>query len=237
MKILLFVLSSLLSLSALAQSRIWNVEREEKIPAPPATQGIQQIRLQIVMDSRSEWAVPGMLTAQVAKASKIFRQCDVEFGEVEVKFVSFTPETIMGMNKESTSLAGERNLVAGELSPTRPVIFLFGTQIPESARAYTSSAVKRLSFGGPKVESLKDVTILTGQHCSNKPVPGAQASYSTLAHEIAHLAGDLPHTEDPNNLMTEGNVKTGRLNAEQCEKIRQYSLINYSGLKSPPDCP
>jgi hypothetical protein len=224
-----YVLSSFLS-SAFAQGEPWTRVKEEKIFAPKPTTGIQQITLQIIADAKSPWAKDGELEAQVKKASVIFRQCSVEIGEVNIKYVNFSESIVSALNKpDPYKPPQELLLTKGDMTSARPAMFLFGTQIPQSARAYNASTISRMSTSHP-VEVLKpllNVTILSGQHSSNAAVPNAGPGYSTFAHELGHILGDLPHVETRGNLMTAEGIKGGKLNAEQCKKIQNFYLVSF----------
>ena len=220
------------ALSAYAQSP-WNEVRSETIPAPVPTSGVQQIALQIFIDNSSEWAGTGELQSHLRKASGIFLQCGLEIGRVEVKYVTYSERVINSLNNPNPYRGPpELALMKGDLSAVRPAMFLFGRQIPSSASAFNRTSINRLNAGGTiDVTPLLHTTILSSHHSTNRPVPGANASYSTFAHELAHLLGDLDHVDEGNNLMSSrdgANSKSGRLNPAQCRRIQEYSLANFS---------
>lgn len=214
---------------------VWSEVRQEVIAAQPSQQDVLQIPLQITVDASSVWAAPGEIQRQVAKASGIFRQCGIELGRVEVHYVSFSPDIVSSLNNPNPYRGpGALGLVTEEMSATRPAMWLFGTQIPSTAQAFTQTSIERLSEG-PSVEvaPLLNTTLISGHHHSNAPVPGAHASYSTFAHELAHLLGDLDHVDEMDNLMsseTRPRSKTGRLSAAQCQQMRTYSMTRFIGL-------
>jgi hypothetical protein len=237
-KALLFSLLFFVSV-ARAQSP-WTELRTESVMAPPVTAGIQQISLQLVVDEGSEWARPGELEAQIKKASGIFKKCGVELGKADIKIVRYTPAALTALNNPNPYKGpSELVLMNGDLSKVRPAVFLFGNQIASTAKAFNTTSISRLSMGSPvDVRPLLNTTLLSGHHRTNTPIPGAHDSYSTLAHELAHLFGDLDHVDLPGNLMSsrrEPNSKTSGLTNEQCEKIRQHSLVQFSGLNQKDD--
>lgn len=242
MKLILFILIALSSSLALGQSP-WTQTREETIDSPAPTEGIQQISLQIVVDESSEWARAGEIRSQVTKASGIFRKCGVELGKVQIKYVRYSTATVTALkNPNPYKGPAEMILTQGDLTRVRPAMFLFGKQIDSTAKAFNETSISRLSAGSPvDVKPLRNITLLSGHHRTNDPVPGCHSSYSTFAHELAHLLGDIDHVSEANNLMsslTAPGSKTGHLSAVQCAKIREYSLLNFSGLKKEEeDCP
>lgn len=218
----------------------WTLVREVSIPAPPATSGVQQIALQIVVDEASEWARPGEIEAQVKKASGIFRQCGVELGRAEIKVVKYSAAAVTALNNQNPYRGpSELVLMGGDLTKVRPAVFLFGNQIASTAKAFTTTSISRLGQGSPvDVKPLLNTTVLSGHHRTNDPIPGAHSSYSTFAHELAHLLGDIDHVDLPGNLMSsrrEPGSKTSGLTQAQCEKIRQHSLVQFSGLNQKTD--
>jgi len=66
-------------------------------------------------------------------------------------------------------------------------------------------------------------------------------SYSTLAHELAHLFGDFDHINEMDNLMSnfeKPGSKTGRLNPEQCKMIQEHLLTwTLKEMTAEEDCP
>lgn len=241
-KTIFITLLLLLSFSAMAQSP-WTQSREMTIPAPAPTAGVQQINLQLVLDETSEWARPGEIESQITKSSNIFRKCGVELGSVQIRYVRYSQATVTALNNQNPYRGpSELILTQGELSRTRPTVFLFGNQIPETAKAFSDTSIARLSAGAPvDVKPLKYMSVISGGYRTNDSVPGCHASYSNLAHELAHILGDLDHIDEANNLMSSRrapNSKSANLNPAQCEKIRTVSLTNFSGLKSQEeDCP
>lgn len=235
----LFVSLLFASFWAHAQSP-WTVVREESVMAPAQTEGIQQIPLQIFVDEGSEWAKPGEVAAQIRKASGIFRQCNVELGKTEIKVVKYSAAAVTALNNQNPYRGpSELVLMGGELTKVRPAVFLFGNQIASTAKAFSSTSISRLSMGSPvDVKPLLNTTLLSGHHRTNDPIPGAHSSYSTFAHELAHLLGDIDHVDLPGNLMSSRRApgsKTSGLTPTQCEKIRQHSLIQFSGLSQKAD--
>lgn len=216
----------------LAYAQVWTVEQEELIKGPTPSPGLQQIPLQLYMDGQSEWAKPGELKAQIDKVSGILRQCGLEIGDVKVKHVTFAASVINTLNNPNPYKGpGELILTQGELEKLRPVVFLFGKDLRKGAWAFSRTSIERLSNGSPvDVKPLLHITLLSGHYRINKEVVGSDESYNNLAHELAHILGDLDHIPESNNLMSsldKPKSKTGGLNATQCEKIRQYSKTNF----------
>ena len=234
----IFFLFLLLTTMAFGQDT-WKVSRKETIAAPQASPGLQQIPLSIILEEGTLWTTD--LKAQLDKASKIFHQCGIEFGKVEVSYVTLSKPLIESMkNPNPYKGSAELNFMKGEVSETRPLLFLLGKQTPSGAKAFNATSVKKLSSWTVDASPLLNTTFITEQHHSHKPVPGSVPSYSTLAHELAHLFGDFDHVNEMDNLMSnfeKPGSKTGRLNPDQCKMIQDHLLTWAFKDMSTEDCP
>lgn len=236
MKSLFFLALSFCMLPAWGQAP-WTEVRTQVIPAVAPTPGVQQIPLQLVVDETSKWAVNGELEAQVSKTSGIFRRCGIELGRVEIKLVRYSQATIDALNNPNPYRGpSEVILTKGDLSDVRPLMWLFDNRIASTAKAFNRTSIERLSRGSPvDVTPLLHTSVMSGHHRTNTPIPGANPSYNTLAHELAHILGDLDHVDEADNLMssrTVPNSKSGRLNPDQCKSIQEYCLLNFSNIQS-----
>lgn len=217
----------------------WTVSRQEIIAAPQATPGRQQIPLSIILEEGTIWT--SELKAHLDKANKIFHQCGIEFGAVEVSYVKLAKPLIESMKKPDPYKGpAELNFMKGEVSATRPLIFLLGKQTPSGAKAFNATSVKKLSSWKVDASPLLNTTFITEQHHSHGKVPGSLPSYNTLAHELAHLFGDFDHINEMDNLMSnfeKPGSKSGRLNPHQCKQIQSHLLTWSFKDASGEDCP
>lgn len=180
--------------------------------------------LAVIVEEGSGWE--GRLEAVLGKASAIFAPCGLALGEAEVLTVRWSAEGLRRLNNGNPYDGPAQAAVMDEpqLPARRPLVFLFkkGT-VPSTASAYNLTAVTRLGRSYPKVPKLLNTVWMTLDHELSTP-PQRAPSYSTLAHELTHLFGDLGHTRAEPNLMSESDrpgAHTGDLLPEQCAEVRK----------------
>lgn len=180
--------------------------------------------LSVIVEEGSGWE--GRLEAVLGKASAVFAPCGLALGEAEVLTVRWTAEGLRRLNNGNPYDGPAQAAVMDEplLPARRPALFLFKKgSVPSTASAYNQTSVTRLGRSYPKVPKLLNTTWITLDHELSTP-PQRAPSYSTLAHELTHLFGDLGHTRAEPNLMSESDrpgAHTGDLLPEQCAEIRK----------------
>lgn len=217
------------------------VSREEKFPAAKQTKGIFQVPIQVIVDEKTSWAKVGEIKAQVDKASKIFKQCNIEIGEVTVRYMNVSPKIneVLSDSPSPYKAPQELMLAKQDITTTRPAVFLLSKSVINTAKAFTRHAVTQLSRSTTAdLSPMLHLSIISDNHRTNEVSGHVVNSYSNFAHELAHILGNLEHTEENDNLMANSpKIISGRLNAEQCKQISDYTLSNFSSLKSTePDC-
>jgi hypothetical protein len=193
------------------------------VPAAPAA--ARAVPLALVVEEGSGWAAPGKLEAVLGKASAILGACGVSLGAAEVVTGRWSPEALRALNEQNPYKGPAQIAVMVEplLPARRPLGFLFAPgSVPSTASAYNASSVSNLSRSYPQARSLLDTFWITFDHESRRRPRDESPSYSVAAHELVHLLGDLGHTLDRPNLMTDSDepgAKSGDLNAAQCAAI------------------
>ena len=214
--------------SSFAQDIVpWKQTSQVMIPALEQS-NLRPIDLQLVVEKGSRWDNAKTLESTLRKASGIISKCGVVIGEVDVRTVEFDPRITKVFYPTSAYKVDMIPLMKGELSQVRPLGFLFGKSAPATiAKAYNLGMIKRYD-NSPGFESYRPVLntfYISENWVDNAKVLGKKAaSYNTFAHELVHLIGDLLHTKDTPNLMTEAEngVQSGDLNAEQCAAITKW---------------
>lgn len=204
---------------------------------PPARPAAAVVPLSVVAEAGSAWTDPGRLEAVLGKASAAFAPCGLSLGRAEVLQVAWTPAALAELASQNPYFGPAQLHVIDEpqLPALRPAAFLFGPSIPATASAYNLKSVGVFAqTGKPEVRKLLNTVWVTSNWHSGKAwdpdYPGGDigAGFSVLAHELAHLFGNLPHIPEAPNLMTDADgpgAKSADLNAQQCAEIRKlYGL-------------
>lgn len=191
-------------------------------PVTPAAPIV--VPVAVVVEAGSPWDAPGKVESTLGKASAIFARCGLTLGDATVQSVRWSPEALALLNKEDPYKAPAQALVLDASTPaSRPAIFLFGPgTVPATAKAFNLSSMGAFSRF-PESKRMLNTTWITWEHEVRK-APDVAASYSTLAHELTHLFGDLGHTLDAPNLMSDADTpgaKSGDLSVEQCAAVRK----------------
>lgn len=180
--------------------------------------------LTLLVESGSGWEAPGLLERVLGKASALFAPCGVALGPVSVLTVRWSAESLRRLNVEDP-YAGPAGLsvIADPAMPARrPLGFLFGPRsIPSTASAYNVSSGRTFSRF-PEMPRLVNTWWLTWDQHARPPRADESPSYSVVAHELAHLFGDLGHVSAAPNLMSDAETpgaKSGDLDAAQCAAI------------------
>lgn len=193
-------------------------------PATPAA--AQVVPLAIVVENGSPWTAPGTLERALGKTSAIFARCGVTLGDAQVLTVKWTDEGLKRLNKNDPYAGPAQIAVMDEpLLPTRrPVGFLFDKSIPPVAEAYNDSSVNRFKGQFPAASKLLGTFWITQDELTRPRRKDEGPTYSVVAHELTHILGDLGHTDDTPNLMTNDespNAKSGDLTDAQCAAVRR----------------
>ena len=182
--------------------------------------------LALVVEEGSGWEAPGRLEAVLGKASAIFAQCGVSLGAAEVVTVRWSDEGLRRLNNTNPYDGPAQMAVMDEplIPRRRPVGFLFGPKsVPSTAEAYNQDSVN--AFGRyPDAAKLLNTFWITFDEFTRKPRKDESPSYSTPAHELTHLFGNVGHTRASPNLMTDAEgpgAKSGDLLPEQCAEVRK----------------
>lgn len=191
------------------------------------TNASKQLPLALIASENSIWADPKKTQEGIAKLQRIFMTCDISFSEVELWVVRFSDE-VLGPIRRPNPYKGPGELAVAQLENlpvTRPLGVLFGTEIPSTAKAYNAESVRRLRTATIDPSALLNTFFMTHDWFDNRRVPGGSESYDTMAHELAHLLGNMGHIDVVPNLMTTHetpNSKSGDLTSEQCALMRLF---------------
>ncbi len=194
-------------------------------------------QLSFLMESGSGWQ-GGRLEESLGKAAAILMQCRVGIGPAEVHIVRWTPEGLRRLNG-STGLTKLTVMSDRKIHKRRPLGLLFANgstpttrgPIPSTALAYNASSARDLTPVFPEAGLLRDTFWITydqeyRDHTNRKN--DEQPSYSTFAHELTHVLGDVGHVDDSPNLMSnkesarDPKSKSADLTNEQCAAIRRF---------------
>lgn len=194
------------------------------VPVTPAAPIVAPLAL--VVEDGSAWDKPGVLEGVLGKASAIFARCGVTLGDAEVVTVKWSAEGLRRLNDQNPYRGPAQMGVIGEplIPKRRPVGFLFEKSVPAVAEAYNADSVGRFKPQFPAAAGLLDTFWITVDELTRKPRRDEAPSYSTFAHELTHILGNLPHTDAAPNLMTNAETpgaKSGDLTPEQCAEIRK----------------
>jgi hypothetical protein len=188
----------------------------------------KQFPLALVANKNSYWSDRDKTRVAVDKLQQIFMTCDVAFSEVDFWVVKFSDDVLEPIRKPNP-YKGPGEIAVAKLSnlpSVRPLGLLFATDIPSTAKAYNAESVRRLRTATIDPSALLNTFFMTHDWYDNRRVPGGTDSYDTMAHELAHILGNMGHIDVFANLMStydgEGS-KTGDLTPEQCELIQSFS--------------
>lgn len=196
------------------------VESRRTIPGSGTTP------LVLVVQSGSPWD-DASLDRELAKVSAILARCERPLGETTVLSVRWSEDTLAKLREEDPYEAPAQLAAfdAPELPSGRPVGFLFSSgAIPSTAKAFNRTSSRALAARHPEAARLEGGFFITHDQGFRRARDVAP-SYSTMAHELAHILGDFGHVPAPYNLMSDAEVpgaKTGDLNEAQCAAIRRY---------------
>ncbi len=197
------------------------------------------VPLTVLAESGSQWAAPAALEKALGKAAAVFARCGVALGAARALEVAWSPGALESLNLQDPYAGPSQLSVIDEplIPARRPAVFLFGTSVPATAAAYSLSSVAQLAQIAPEARKLLNTVWITedwhGRSWDPDFAGGDIApSFSVLAHELAHLLGDLPHTPEAPNLMSEASgpgAKSGDLSPAQCAEVRRLC-----GLRTAP---
>ena len=205
----------------------WNVLREEVLPAA-GNPAHRQLPVTLIVEAGSKWDNRTVLLQTLSKTSTILGVCGISIGEAQVQTVVWQEGLMHRLENASPyNPPADLELVQGELPVTKPIAFLIGKGIYQTAKAanrkYTD-AYKRM-FPQADIEKLFGSIIMTEQYISNTPVPYATATYNTFAHEMVHILANTGHVMIRRNLMSEfegRGMQTGDLTPEQCSAMASF---------------
>lgn len=179
---------------------------------PAQAQDSLALRLTLVHFAGGSWREDEIVAA-ATQASKIFEQCGIVSGSLELKRLDVEPRFRIFHTPTSRELA--RTLRLG----TPAIYFVEDTR---QRPAFDAEAIGR---GNSRSRPELRDTIWV--------VRGARDLAVVLAHEIAHVLMDSgEHSQDPGNLMREETTPANtRLSAAQCARLRDTAAAN--GLLTP----
>lgn len=220
----------------------FQVVRQETVsiaPAPslnPAFQPVIRLPLALVVEVGSVWEQRARLMGHLNKTNRIFSRCGVQLQDVEVTTVTLLPAMIEALRNSDPQLGPHEvpYMADPQVPAVRPLGFLTGARrYYSSAAAYNRDSISRLSIGHSAeakagIAGLLDTFHITGDSMENDMSNPrvTTPTYSTFAHELTHLYGNLEHVDIPRNLMSvvDGRgTHTGDLTDWQCEAIRAYT--------------
>lgn len=196
----------------------------------------------VFIEKNSGWdsldhEVSPLLRDQLLKNQEIFKQCGVVLNKV--RLYDFT---LNDLGKDALAPINPNSIphyvywpkvpssyFLEEIKAENTIILVLNQNYSTGAYTWTSSTAKKYADArGSAWVAFEDHKTYPGQFF-------VQKTYNLMAHEIAHVLGELSHTYSPiPNLMTgyeasskylSGKKKTGDLNFEQCESIRQSKYI------------
>ncbi|MGE0631889.1 MAG: hypothetical protein AB7O96_05750 [Pseudobdellovibrionaceae bacterium] len=185
---------------------------------------VKKISLNFVVEEGTAWDKPGMMAEQLRKVSEVFSQCGVEIQAANVYRAQFRPEAQKMLRAGSLNSGPPPSVeMMKYISMERPIGILFGDENRETILATTRSMVDKLPSWAPQV----DTVWLNQRAVKHFGEQAWKQNYTALAHELAHVLGNLDHTyTKDSNLMSstfdQGIGKSGDLTPGQCEAIRAF---------------
>lgn len=221
-----FLLSFAFSLSLSASASSWKVVGQVTLPPGELQEGMKTFPLHLVIESKTKWDNPVVLKTLLASIQKTFKVCHRALGEVSMTTVELSQELIDVMVKENPYKApGSYELAKNiDASTTVTGFLLASTSAPfDMAKAYTKKSVEFfVKTHGEDMNRLRNTFYISSRWVDNKYAPKAKADYSTLAHEVAHILGNLDHIDGKDNLMGV-DPRSSKLNPEQCAAIQNWN--------------
>ncbi|MAZ50059.1 MAG: hypothetical protein CME65_15965 [Halobacteriovoraceae bacterium] len=194
------------------------------------SQADRQIELTIILDLESKWADDQIMNRELEKTQRSLGDCGIGINKVE--FIQVTlPQKFKDQVLVNNPYLGMPEVPIGlEGIPERKLLgFLFQKIKPYgSAFAINLSSVIRSerTTQFPSYRPLLGTFWISEENSVHTNVPMADATYSTLAHEIVHIMGDLGHLENntTRNLMGGSDIagKNYSLTEAQCEAIMNH---------------
>lgn len=222
-----FILSSIiLANDAIKANTYFNFISSDKINLPH--QNTHKLDLIVVIDINSKWLAK--LNEEINKTQKTLALCDIQISSIELVKVSIPPKTINQLNIQNPYAGPPELKIALEGLPNN---ILTAFLIDKYTRNGTAFAINRNSVLNseryptlPSWSPLENTTWITENFIPYSSAPGADKTYSTLAHEIVHIIGNLGHLEnnqEPNLMGGNDNVaKSYALTQSQCDAIVNY---------------
>lgn len=186
----------------------------------------------VLVDSDSKWNKDTVVHDQLAKTSKIFNSCGVSAQKVLVVNITFTAAGLAVVSNERPNPSlGPAEIPIGKAGLPKTIMtgFLLKNRTKERdvAYAFNRASVDRAPSFGQDWSSLLYSYWVSDQYITSNNDPQYLESYSTIAHELTHILGNLGHTDQRPNLMSNSDKrasKSGDLNAEQCAEIKKNMI-------------
>lgn len=206
------------------------VSSTQYVPYTPAAR--VSVPLSLIVESGSDWTKPVVLEETLGKASRIFARCGLTLADAEVLEVRWSQQALQELADPNPYFGPSQLHVMDEplLPKRRPLAFLFSNSVPATAKAFNLDSVAAYQHAGhPEVAKLLNTTWLTTRWQEGGQDSSALApSFSVLAHELAHLFGNLEHVPWSPNLMSSAETpgaQSGDLADGQCSEIlKLYGL-------------
>lgn len=187
----------------------------------------REIEMTLIVDKDSKWAEPAILNREIRKTQRTLGVCGIGIKKIEFIHVTL-PQKFKDQLLVNNPYLGMPEIPIGvEGLPERKLVGILFQKVKRwgSAFAINLSSVLRSeqTTQFPSYRPLLGTYWISEESSTHTNVPLADPTYSTMAHEIVHIMGDLGHIENnesPNLMGSSDYVgKNYSLTAEQCESI------------------
>jgi hypothetical protein len=226
---LLFLQSSFAN-EAIEKNSYFDFKSSEKVTLN--SDANKYIDLILVVDDNSLWTKENMMS-HIKRTQRTLKLCHIQIRNIEFINVDLPQKTITQL-QVSDPYAGPPELkIANEGVPTEVVTGFMLRTINNKSIAFAmniSSVIRSERFPTmPSFRPLLNTFWISDNHITNTSTPNAEKSYSTLAHELLHIIGDLGHLENnmrPNLMGGNDNFsKSYYINPEQCRSSNLFNLL------------
>lgn len=208
----------------------FNVKSSESIILEStATKSIDLI---LVVDENSLWKKEN-IQEHLDKTQRTLSLCDIQIRSIEFVNVDLPEKTIAQLQVENPYKGPAELKIAKEGMPIDIVTGFMLRTIKSKSIAFAmnmSSVINSERYSNmPSFRPLLNTFWISDNHITNRSTPNAEKSYSTLAHELVHIVGDLGHLENnmrPNLMGGNDNYsKNYYINPEQCRLSHLFPLL------------
>ena len=222
----LFILSSFAN-EAIRKNSYFNVVKVET--SELATTQTNLINLVLVIDMDSKWTEI-KLNEEIEKTQRSLQICDAQISSIEKVYVTLPMKTREQLNNQNPYAGPPELKIVLEGIPQKTMT---GFLIDKYTRNGTAFAINRTSVERseryptlPSYAPMENTFWITDNFIPYNSAPGADKTYSTFAHEVVHIIGNLGHVENnPLPNLMGGNDAVGKsyaLTQQQCDAILNY---------------